>query len=68
MPIKRTTLTLDDDLLQAAMRASGLKTKRATVEAALRLLVQVKGQTEIRKLRGKVTWQADLDAMREQRR
>lgn len=64
----RTTLDIDDAIMQAAMRASGLKTKRATVEAALRLLVQVKAQTGIRKLRGRVQWQGDLDDMRSDQR
>ncbi len=48
---------------RAAMRSSGLRTKRTLVQAALRLLVEIQGQTGIRKLRGKVQWEGDLDAL-----
>ena len=60
----RTTIVIDDDLIRAAMQATGLRTKKAIVEAGLALLIQVKGQTELRKLRGKVMWNGDLDDMR----
>lgn len=60
----RTNIVLDDQLVQAAMQATGLTTKRAVVEAGLALLVQVKGQAGIRRLRGKVNWEGDLDELR----
>lgn len=60
----RTNVVIDDQLMRQAMRASGLPTKRAAIEAALRLLVQVKGQTKIRRLRGRISWEGNLDAMR----
>ncbi|MBM3278640.1 MAG: type II toxin-antitoxin system VapB family antitoxin [Candidatus Handelsmanbacteria bacterium] len=60
----RTNIVLDDQLVQAAMQATGLKTKRAVVEAGLNLLVQVKGQAGIRRLRGKVEWEGNLDESR----
>ena len=63
----RTNIVIEDELMEEAMRASGLTSKRATVEAALRLLIQVKAQTGIRKLRGKVQWEGDLEAMRADR-
>jgi Arc/MetJ family transcription regulator len=63
----RTNIVIDNELMEEAMRASGLPSKRATVEAALRLLVQVKAQTGIRRLRGKVKWEGDLNAMRADR-
>ncbi len=50
----RTNIEIDDRLMRDAMRASGGKTKRAVVEAALRLLVQTKAQAAIRRLRGQV--------------
>lgn len=50
----RTNIEIDDRLMRAAMRSSGRRTKRATVDQALRLLVQVKAQTGIRQLRGKI--------------
>lgn len=49
------------------MKASGSKTKRAAVEAALQLLVRLKKQEGIRALRGKVQWDGDLDELRRSR-
>ena len=46
------------------MRASGLKTKRAVVEAGLRLLVQTRAQGGMRRLRGRVAWEGDLEERR----
>jgi Arc/MetJ family transcription regulator len=60
----RTNIDIDDDLLNAAMRLSGLKTKRETVEAGLKLLVQLKRQQRIRRYRGKLRWEGDLEQMR----
>ncbi len=63
----RTNIVLDDKLVQKAIKASGLRTKRAVVEAGLRLLIQVKAQTGIRHLRGKIKWEGNLDEMRASR-
>ncbi|MGD0212727.1 MAG: type II toxin-antitoxin system VapB family antitoxin [Terriglobales bacterium] len=40
----RTTIDIDDALMRKAMRLSGLTTKKAVVEAALRVLVQIRSQ------------------------
>jgi len=50
--------------MREAMWSSGKRTKRAAVEAGLRLLVQTQAQAKIRRLRGKIQWQGDLDASR----
>ena len=63
----RTNIDIDDGLMAAALKAAGLKTKKATVEAALRLLVQTRAQGRIRALRGKLHWEGSLDAMRRDR-
>ena len=60
----RTNIEIDDSLMEEAMRAGETTTKKATVEAALRLLVQTRMQSGIRKLRGKVKWEGDLDKSR----
>jgi Arc/MetJ family transcription regulator len=60
----RTNIEIDDDLMEQAMKVSGLTTKRDTVEAGLRLLVQLKAQQRIRRYRGKLRWEGDLDRMR----
>jgi Arc/MetJ family transcription regulator len=51
----RTNIDIDDRLMQQGMRRSGARTKKAAVEAGLRLLIQTHGQTAIRRLRGKIT-------------
>lgn len=63
----RTNIEIDDELMAQAMRSSGAPTKRAAVEQGLRLLIQTRAQTSIRRLRGKVTWEGDLKASREAR-
>jgi Arc/MetJ family transcription regulator len=63
----RTNIDIDDDLMQQAMRSTGSRTKKAVVEAALRLLVKTHAQTGIRQLRGKVQWQGDLHESRQGR-
>ena len=60
----RTNIDIDDDLMEEALRRSGARTKRAAVEEALRLLIQTRRQGALRKWRGKVKWEGDLDAMR----
>ena len=60
----RTNIEIDDALIGRAMSLSGLKTKRETVEEALRLLVRLKSQEAIRGFRGKLAWEGDLDDMR----
>jgi Arc/MetJ family transcription regulator len=60
----RTNIEIDDKLMAEAMEAAGVKTKKAAVEEALRRMVQIKRQAEIRKYRGKFTWTGDLEAMR----
>jgi Arc/MetJ family transcription regulator len=60
----RTNIEIDDKLVSQAMHASGARTKKAVVEAGLRLLVKTYSQTAIRKLRGKVQWEGDLNGSR----
>ncbi len=47
-----------------ALRAAGLKTKHDVVEYALKVVVRLDRQKQIRQLRGKMDGQGDLDAMR----
>lgn len=60
----RTNIEIDDQLMKEAMKSSGARTKRATVEAGLRLLVQVRRQAGIRRLRGKIKWEGNLEESR----
>src|ERR1035441_10133728 len=60
----RTNIVIDDKLMRDTLRATGLKTKREAVEEALRTLLRLRRQAGIRRLRGKLDWQGDLNAMR----
>ena len=60
----RTNIVIDEKLMRDALRATGLKTKREAVELGLRTLLRLSKQCEIRRLRGKLNWKGDLDAMR----
>ena len=60
----RTNIDIDDRLMRQAMRSSRARTKRAAVEAGLRLLVQTRAQATIRRLRGRIRWDGDLNASR----
>jgi Arc/MetJ family transcription regulator len=60
----RTNIVIDDELMAKAMRATGLSTKRETVELGLKTLLQLRNQEAIRAWRGKLSWTGDLDAMR----
>ena len=63
----RTSIVIDDNLMRDVLRSTGLKTKREAVELGLQTLVRLKAQEQIRKLRGKLAWEGDLDAMRSDR-
>jgi Arc/MetJ family transcription regulator len=63
----RTNIDIDDKLMMQAMKAGNSTTKKATVESALRQMVQLKKQEGIRKLFGRVQWDGDLSAMRQSR-
>ncbi|GMV44778.1 MAG: hypothetical protein AMXMBFR66_01760 [Pseudomonadota bacterium] len=60
----RTNIVIDDKLMADALKASGARTKREAVELGLKTLLQLERQSELRRLRGKVKWEGDLDAMR----
>jgi Arc/MetJ family transcription regulator len=63
----RTNVVIDDELMAAAMESTGLKTKRAVIEEALRTLVRLKSQERVRSLYGKLQCEGDVNAMRESR-
>lgn len=63
----RTNIDIDDNLMREALEASGARTKRAAVEDGLRLLIQTRRQAGLRRLRGKVEWEGDLQRPRQSR-
>lgn len=60
----RTNVVIEDKLMEDTLRATGLKTKREAVELGLQTLLRISKQLEIRKFRGKLHWEGDLNAMR----
>jgi Arc/MetJ family transcription regulator len=63
----RTNIELDDELLAEAMSATGLTTKRATVEEALRGLVRRHRQKKAVEGLAGLGWEGDLDTSRQGR-
>lgn len=60
----RTNIVIDDELMVDALKLTGLKTKREAVELGLQTLVRLKKQEEVRRFRGKLQWEGNLDDMR----
>jgi len=60
----RTNIIINDTLMKDALNSSGLKTKKEAVEEGLRLLIRFNTQKKLKKLRGKITWDGDLEEMR----
>ena len=60
----RTNIVLDDKLVERAQKLTGIKTKREVVQEALRTLVLLYEQGEIRNLRGKLKWEGNLHDQR----
>lgn len=60
----RTNIVIDDELMTAALKASGARTKKEAVELGLQILIRMKNQEKIKGYRGKLRWQGDLDRMR----
>jgi len=60
----RTNIEIDDSLMRKAMKLSGARTKKATVEVALKLLADTYAQASFRKFRGKVKWEGNLEQSR----
>ena len=64
----RTNIVLDDELIEAARKATGLKTKKAVVEEALRRLLKGSSQiAAIKELKGMADWEGDIRKLRENR-
>jgi len=62
--MKRTNIVLDDKLVDECMKITGIRTKRALIDHALRELLRHEAQTKILELKGNVHWQGNLDEWR----
>ena len=61
----RTNIEIDDKLMKDTLKLTGLKTKREAVELGLKTLLRLRQQEQIKRFRGKLDWQGDLHAMRQ---
>lgn len=59
-----TYIKIDTDLINEAMKLCGHKTKKATVEARLKLIISLKKQEGIKQFKGKLKWEGNLDNLR----
>ncbi|MGA2316530.1 MAG: type II toxin-antitoxin system VapB family antitoxin [Thermodesulfobacteriota bacterium] len=66
--MKRTNIVMDEKLIKEGMKTTGIKTRRALVDYALRDLLRRESQKRILELKGKVHWEGDLSSMRKGRR
>jgi Arc/MetJ family transcription regulator len=63
----RTNIVLDDKLVERAQKLTGIKTKREVIHEALRTLILLREQGNIRTVRGKLKWEGDLNEQRSSR-
>ena len=52
-----TNVELDENLVARARHATGIRSKRALIDAGLRALLRLHEQREIRDLRGRLRWE-----------
>jgi Arc/MetJ family transcription regulator len=60
----RTNIEIDHQLMAKALRLTGLRTKRAVVEAGLRALIEKRSRELLLEAAGRYRWEGDLDHMR----
>ena len=65
--MKRTNIVIDEKLIKEGLKATGLKTRKALVEYALRDLLRRESQKRILELQGKVHWEGNLSLIRKGR-
>jgi Arc/MetJ family transcription regulator len=63
-----TNLAIDDQLLEQALQVGGYKTKRETVNEALREFIQRRRRLDLVKLFGTIDYDSDYDYKTRRRR
>ena len=63
----RTNVVLDDELVAKCQEATGIMTRRALINYALRELLRHESQFKILELKGKIHWEGNLSASRKGR-
>ncbi|EMS80257.1 type II toxin-antitoxin system VapB family antitoxin [Desulfotignum phosphitoxidans] len=64
----RTTLDLPEDLLNQAMQVTNIRTKTKVITVALEELVRKSKISALKKFKGKVDLDIDLDVLRDRNR
>jgi len=65
--MKRTNIVIDEKLINAGLKVTGFKTRKALVDYALRDLLRRESQRKILELKGKIHWEGNLSSMRKGR-
>lgn len=65
--MKRTNIVLDDKLVEDCLRATGIRTRKALIDHALRELYRHESQAKILEFKGKINWEGDLNEGRQGR-
>ncbi len=63
----RTNVVLDDELVKACQKLTGIETRRALIDFALHEVLRHGRQKRLLELKGSVKWEGDLAAWREKR-
>jgi Arc/MetJ family transcription regulator len=63
----RTNIVLDEELVKQARQLTGIKTKKELIHEALRVMIRLRQQSQVRSLRGKLHWEGDLEEQRQSR-
>ena len=62
--MKRTNIEIDEDLVENCMKATGIKTRKALIDQALQEFLRHENQMKILELKGKVSWEGNLNEWR----
>jgi Arc/MetJ family transcription regulator len=66
--MKRTNVVLDDNLVEDCIKATGIKTRKALIDHALKELLRHENQVKILDLKGNINWEGNLDEWRQDRK
>lgn len=64
----RTNIVIDDDLMEEALRLSGVKTKKDAIHKALEEFIAGRKRRNLKEIRGKIVFAAGYDYKKLRRR
>jgi Arc/MetJ family transcription regulator len=65
--MSRTNVVLDDTLVASCQKVTGLKTRRALIDHALKELLRHERQKKVLELKGTIQWEGNLARWRKRR-